>query len=607
MPDYAVSMGFGARDLGIMEQYDKMSRGAEDYGDRASRAFKKINDHSSQAFRNATKHGYKFGAIVKGILAADLIRGGVNKVTEAMTSPFEEFINFDHEMTQAMVRFEDVGPRAANFKQIVKDTGKEIRQLALTSKFSFTDLAKAYSQVGRSKMFDHKEGVQALVPLMNLNIDAQGDFEESSKNVMEVMGAWAMNTLPVEERLKALYNMTDLFAQAQNEAQVSVTNIADTMKTVGPIMRGMGYEIKDATAMMLLLGKAGIKGDEAATALKNISSHLVNTVTQGKFANMQVPIVDKLTGAPRKLEHIFKDLNTQLKKYTLNQRMGILFEGFGLRAIAGSLDITRQLGDYEEIGKRLKNITGVGAENAARINADMKVMMERLKNSFIEKGMQILDKYGDRFLAWLERTSAVIQKFNVEPVVNGLDSLGNVLGIVYSIVSPFLSTLPYLILGFYGWKAALFGLDLLRFAAAIGVVAQDAIGLLGIVGALKLAWMQFTAAVAANPIGMIALGLAGIYASGESLRTGKDNFISQAAQSLGIVPKLAYGPDGRVIGRASDFQAPNQKYPAPNAKTAGGIAGRYELAISGAPTGTTFSGSSYGGAPALDANMMGKN
>ena len=138
MPDYAVSTAFTAKDKGITDAYDRMGRGADAYGDRAERAFEKVSrgaEHSGQALRNATKHGYNFGAILKGIIAADLIRSGVGKVKDAVTGTVGEYLRFDDEMSQAVAKFSDLGPGVKDFQGHVNSLGKEVRRVGIESKF----------------------------------------------------------------------------------------------------------------------------------------------------------------------------------------------------------------------------------------------------------------------------------------------------------------------------------------------------------------------------------------------------------------------------------------------------------------------------------------
>ena len=63
MPDYAIGMKFTGKDM-VSATMKRMGKQADVTGKRMS-----------SAFRDATKAGYDFQTIVKGIVAANLLRG----------------------------------------------------------------------------------------------------------------------------------------------------------------------------------------------------------------------------------------------------------------------------------------------------------------------------------------------------------------------------------------------------------------------------------------------------------------------------------------------------------------------------------------------------
>jgi hypothetical protein len=116
-------------------------------------------------------------------------------------------------------------------------------------------------------------------------------------------------------------------------------------------------------------------------------------------------------------------------------------------------------------------------------------------------------------------------------------------------------------------------------------------------------------------IAPVAFGLAAIASLGPaaySAFTGKDNFISEGFQKIGLVPELTHDTAGHPTGYADPAlnKALNQKdYPAaPNAKEAEArrINFRGLLNIAGAPPGSTFTSTTQGG-PSIQTFMLGAN
>lgn len=76
-------------------------------------------------------------------------------------------------------------------------------------------------------------------------------------------------------------------------------------------------------------------------------------------------------------------------------------------------------------------------------------------------------------------------------------------------------------------------------------------GMRGIASVATKAPLLAAALPAIGTIGTIITAIGSVGAAGYSAITGKDNFISKGAQSLGLVPKLETDAKGRVIGRAN--------------------------------------------------------
>jgi hypothetical protein len=312
---------------------------------------------------------------------------------------------------------------------------------------------------------------------------------------------------------------------------------------------------------------------------------------------MGVNVVDKLTGAPRKLTDIFTDMNKAFTKLTPNQRLGVMFEGFGLRGIVGAADLSRQLGDYEKVRSSLEDITGRSKELADVINDDLLMRLKRLTNKALEKGFEILDKYGDRFSTMLDKVMKSVDKFDIGPIASGLSSAGDIIGFCYEVLKPFIPALPWIAAGWGLWNLQLKVFTGLKVAYVWWQIGAAMVAGLGPVRAMTTAMAALGASLLTVATPLLAIAAIGsLGAAAYSLVTGKDNFISQIAQNLGLVPELGHDSEGHVNGYAQ----------APNAKTAGLGQGSYDLRIHNAPAGSTFSGSSQG-APSIQGHLLGQN
>jgi hypothetical protein len=176
---------------------------------------------------------------------------------------------------------------------------------------------------------------------------------------------------------------------------------------------------------------------------------------------------------------------------------------------------------------------------------------------------------------------------------------------IWSIVQPLLPYMDEMVKMWVGWKVVTGGLALASLAGQIGTLSTS-------MGGLSLA--MGGVAAAAGTIALAALAVTSIWAAGKSLITGKDNIFSQAAQGLGIVPKLTTDAEGRVTGTAEKQNAwismwdRDPAAPPPNAREAQARRQQFygRLDISGAPAGSKVE-TKKTGAPTFDVNMLGAN
>ena len=620
MPDYAVSTAFTAKDQGIIDAYERMGRSADEYGDRASRAFSKVGgsaDHASASLRNATKHGYNFGAIVKGIVAANMIHGAVSMVGHAIKDTTKEYLSFDDEISQAVAKFSDLGPHVKGFEGHVMSLGKAVRKVGVESKFPLEQLASGVNQIARSKIFQSQDAITALIPLMHLNIDAQEDFGESTRNIMGMMGAWALKTDSAAQTMANYKEMVNLVSFANNSALVSVTDLAETMKTVGPAARSMGYGLRDVTAMTTFLARAGIKGTEASTALRNIFMHLARPDFVQDLANLKIPIVEN--GKFRPLRDFFMDLEKFTNKLQPAKAKAFLDILFGMRGSSGGNDILRQIKEYSHLEDQMKNVKNEMDDMADRLGDTKLNRIERFKNKLTDKTWQIFDKYADGFAESLNRMMAAVDRFDMKPVLQFLSSTGYILGVVYQIASPFLPLLPWIAAGFWGIKLATAAIAWAPLVGGFFMLAIEATKVLGILNLLKVAWLTLNASFVGTPLGVAAMIALGVGSSVYSLATGKDNPLSRLAQDIGIVPTLDHDAEGHVVAPGA---APGPRVDQPPAVPGQADAvsepvsirnqrpgnGVVTVRFENAPPGTTAKGSVTGQMGlSIDDALLGRN
>lgn len=595
MPDYAVGTKFTARDE-VTPAYRRMGDAADNFRRR-----------TSSAFRNATKEGYKFGTVVKGILAANAIRGGLGFIAQGIRTATSSFVEFDDVMVGAAARFDDIGPAAADFglqlaklKQGALAASSGTKYTAVEIGTSLDTLAKAgYTSVA---------ALGTVRSMMDLAQASGEDFAATVSMSNDLLGAFGMRSANAQEQIANQARLNDILAKSGLDANGELLDMFETMKMVGPVSRTAGMGVEEVVAMAVALSNAGIKGSQAATALKHAILNIPSRRMAEEFEANGVAIADS-NGNIRKYSTILGEIAGKISKLGNREQTQILERIFGLYGIAGGANLIKSLSQLDIAEKRLKAAGGTAKTVSDIMNKySMKIKLGVLANAALEKSFQVFDAFEYRGKRGIEALTEAIRKWNPERLITGLEATATALGKLWGFLQLIGPYLPAIIQGWIAFRVAVGAIKLANLIA-------EGIALNGVLGTMNLQLAGIGAALGTISAAMLAVTAA--WAAGKSAVTGKDNWISEAAQWLGIVPKLATDANGVITGRAAQqnsFWSGPQASPAdanpgrqaPNSKEAQARASRWEgqLTIAGAPPGSTLE-TKERGVPSFQTALLG--
>lgn len=551
--------------------------------------------------RNATKHGYNFGSIVKGILAANAIRGGIGMVTNGVQKVVGDFLDFDDTMVSAASKFDDVGIKAEDFGGKLQKLKEDWRAFAVGTRYSAADLAKsaeAFAEAGWNAVT--AKGVTPYL-IKAATAAREKDIADFTNVSVGLMQGFNLKTGDANTDTKNFVTLLDQITQGAVDAIGGIKDLKESLKVLAPVWQES--ETTAATiAFASTLQNAGFPGDMVATAGKNAKLRLARPdIVQGlKLSGIDVK--DPNTGRVKAVVNLYEEIAAKMKKVGIKpgspEDIAINTALFGSYALAGNKSMLQHLGAYraeiERIQTKSKNVAGDTADAINQYSTMSKVLM--LVGTVTEKAFTVLEAFNGKGQKGIEGLTERIKNFDAAPLISGMKSAGAVIGLAWDVLSPFLPALPWIVAGWWAWNAALKVFAAFKFAGVIWQIGQAMIAGLGACGALETAMASLWVAMAPMVTGVLAIAaIGGIGAALYSGVTGKDNFISQIAQNLGIVPKLSHDSEGHVIGYADE---------APNSKEAEArrIQFNGQLNIAGAPPGSTFS-SSVLGAPNFSANL----
>lgn len=606
IPDYAVGTKFTAKDE-VTPAYKRMGDAADAFNRRASKG---ANDTAS-ALRNSTKAGYQFGTVVKGILAANLIRGGIDRVVNGFQRVGGDFIKFDETMIGASARFNDLGVDVVDLTGKAIGLGKGVRQAIAGTKFTAVEAATAMNEFAKAD-FSSVAALGALRSQLELANATGTDFAQSTEFSNRLLGAFGMRSKDAQKQITNHVRLNDMLGVAANIANGDLTTLFETLKTAAPVGGIIGTTPEEMIAMGLAIDKAGIDASMAATSLKRAIINIGSADVQKELKANGIEITDNM-GKFRRLSDILGDIGNKLDAKGLARTpelTQILDRMFGKYGIAGVVGLIKNVDAVKEYEQTLHNAIGANKKMDDQLKKSLGYKLEVLGNAAIAKGFEFLDSLRNDGSKGLDGLIASINRFDMKPVVEGFRKMISVGREMWPMVSMLLTNLPLIAKGFIGWKTAMLGMKFLQFVEGLGLLVNS-----GLIAQMAIQCAGLSAAL--WPISLAMVAIVSSYAALKSLFTGQDNFISQAAQSMGIVPKLSTDADGVITGRAPAAQQnklwggglQNNQTPswaAPNAKEAAARNSSFfgQLNITGAPEGSTMT-SNTTGAPPLKISLLG--
>lgn len=374
--DFAFRFGGARRSAAqVSEATRKMGRTAGTAADAQERLARSTRRAGTSA-RNARGQIVGMGKAAKGAKSqiAGLVKGfiGFEVARRLLTGIVRTFFDFRAEMN--------------NVKAITGATSEEFARLTATAKelgrttqFTATDAAGALKFLTRTGL-DANQAIAALPDTLNLAAATASDLATAADiatNIMKGMGL----------EVSQLERVVDVLAKTTSSSNVDIFELGEGMKTVAPVAAAAGQSIEELSAIMGVLGDAGIKGSLAGVALRrSIINLTTGTGNAGKAIERLNLQVRDAEGNFVGLANIFEQLEGKILGPT------DLFELFGARALAAAQVLRARGGEaIDAFTEKIRDSAGT----AERMRKDQMEGLvgagKRLKSAFEALALTIGD------------------------------------------------------------------------------------------------------------------------------------------------------------------------------------------------------------------------
>lgn len=298
-------------------------------------------------------------------------------------------------------------------KAIANATGEEFDQLhdkalelGADTSFSASEVANAMTEMAKAGWTtqDILDGMQGV-------LDATAASGENLATVSTIV-ADAVTTFGLSASEST--RVADLLSQAANAGTISVSDLGESLKYIGPIANTMGFSIEDVTTAITAMSEAGIKGSQAGTSLRMMFTRLFKPTDQVLDAmnELNIVIADE-NGNFKDMDTILAEMRETFRTLTPEQQAYYAATLAGAEASSGLISILNMTQEeYDAIAATMDNASGTAAQTAAVMKDNLAGALEELGGAVESAGIvigEVLTPYIRNLAEWLQD---LVNRFN---------------------------------------------------------------------------------------------------------------------------------------------------------------------------------------------------
>lgn len=363
----------GMMEIGIaMVLHDRFSNQAG----QASRAIRTLQNDAMRALQSNLSTAYQIGSIG-------------NAAFQRLSAGISEAINYGAEFIDTMVTVKAITEATESQVNILETTALN---LGRDTMFSSQEVASGmkYLAMAGNKAEEINNIIKSATYLSGatgLDLGGKGGAADLLTNVMR--------TFQLEGEDMAYY-VGDVLTKATTSANISITDLAASIRFASSDMINLGYKLPEISAAIGTLGNMGIQSSMAGTALANMARYLNRSISDPKYKGYKYLqsvglSKDDLTNADGTLLDLYSIL-TKIKAATANlspTELNLFTTGvFGVRGNRAAVAMMRDLENFKLLRDQImttpegysKSIT---EQRMATISGQLKILKSQFQNFMV--------------------------------------------------------------------------------------------------------------------------------------------------------------------------------------------------------------------------------
>jgi TP901 family phage tail tape measure protein len=379
-------------------------------------------DHMSPIFNKMGKSSLGFGAVLKGVLGAQIIQKGIMLLTSGIKNASDQFVIFDQTIVGAASRFKDLEVGTDKTNQVMIELKKTARDIGAQTQFTSVQAAEGLNFFAKAG-FTSAEAMSVLKSQVDLATVAEQDFSTTADITSDLLGSFGLNASNSAKKIENLKRLTNSLGLATNMANVDLNDLFESLKISAPVATAAGESMNTIISMTAALGSAGIKGSMGATAVKNAYLFLSQNSAKVKKSLASVGLsledfVDQKTGALN-MTKALRMIGAASDKLGKPEQLALFGKIFGREAVAGAINLSKSLQDVAAINSVLgsgKSITDI----ADQIRGGLGMQIEIIKSGLLELGFQFIETFEGDARAALSYLIKAVSTFDMKKITDGI-------------------------------------------------------------------------------------------------------------------------------------------------------------------------------------------
>lgn len=343
-------------------------------------------DDYGKAVDDAAKKTSVFGDVLKAELATEVIRKGINELTQAVKASVDVGATFEKSLSDVAATMGMTADEIANGSKDYDTLKKAAADCGATTKYSASQAAEALNYLALAG-YDANKSAEMLPKVLNLASAGGLDLATASDLATDAMAALGLG---VEEA----DNFMNEMARTSQKSNTNVQQLGEATLVCSGTVKMAQQPLETMNAQLGILANNGIKGAEGGTHLRNIILSLTSPTNTAATAIKKLGLeVTDSSGNIRDMNDILSDLNEKTASMSASDKTNVISKIFNKTDISAVNALLKGTGEeFKTLKAELENCDGAAADMANTMEANLTGKITILQSALEGLGITAYDK-----------------------------------------------------------------------------------------------------------------------------------------------------------------------------------------------------------------------